>query len=58
MDTVLYFEGDKTAMYRMLPGVKNRFGSTNEVGVFEMQNQGLSGGAKSFGISNAGTSPK
>ena len=41
VDTVLYFEGDKTAMYRMLRGVKNRFGSTNEVGVFEMQNQGL-----------------
>ncbi|MBO5489128.1 MAG: DNA repair protein RadA [Eubacterium sp.] len=41
VDTVLYFEGDKTAMYRMLRGVKNRFGSTNEVGVFEMRNQGL-----------------
>ena len=41
VDTVLYFEGDKTAMYRMLRGVKNRFGSTNEVGVFEMKNQGL-----------------
>ena len=41
VDTVLYFEGDKSAMYRMLRGVKNRFGSTNEVGVFEMLNQGL-----------------
>lgn len=41
VDTVLYFEGDKTAMYRMLRGVKNRFGSTNEVGVFEMRSQGL-----------------
>ncbi len=41
VDTVLYFEGDKMALYRMLRGVKNRFGSTNEVGVFEMQNQGL-----------------
>lgn len=41
VDTVLYFEGDKTAMYRMLRGVKNRFGATNEIGVFEMQNQGL-----------------
>ena len=41
VDTVLYFEGDKTAMYRILRGVKNRFGSTNEVGVFEMRNQGL-----------------
>lgn len=35
VDTVLYFEGDKTAMYRMLRGVKNRFGSTNEVGVLK-----------------------
>ena len=41
VDTVLYFEGDKTAMYRMLRSVKNRFGSTNEIGVFEMRNQGL-----------------
>ncbi|MCI5937749.1 MAG: DNA repair protein RadA [Eubacterium sp.] len=41
VDTVLYFEGDKTASYRMLRGVKNRFGSTNEIGVFEMANQGL-----------------
>ncbi|MCR4605110.1 MAG: DNA repair protein RadA [Eubacterium sp.] len=41
VDVVLYFEGDKTAMYRLLRGVKNRFGSTNEVGVFEMQNCGL-----------------
>lgn len=41
VDTVLYFEGDKSAMYRMLRGVKNRFGPTNEVGVFEMRNQGL-----------------
>lgn len=41
VDTVLYFEGDKTAMYRMLRGVKNRFGSTNEVGMFEMQNEGM-----------------
>ncbi len=41
VDTVLYFEGDKTAAYRILRGVKNRFGSTNEVGVFEMRNQGL-----------------
>ena len=41
VDTVLYFEGDKSAMYRMLRGVKNRFGPTNEVGVFEMRSQGL-----------------
>src|SRR5699024_7007521 len=40
-DTVLYFEGDRHASYRILRGVKNRFGSTNEIGVFEMQAQGL-----------------
>ena len=42
VDTVLYFEGDKYASYRILRGVKNRFGSTNEIGVFEMQQSGLS----------------
>ena len=41
VDTVLYFEGDRHASYRILRAVKNRFGSTNEIGVFEMQNQGL-----------------
>ncbi|MDD5934294.1 MAG: DNA repair protein RadA [Clostridiales bacterium] len=41
VDTVLYFEGDNTASYRILRAVKNRFGSTNEVGVFEMKNNGL-----------------
>ena len=41
VDTVLYFEGDNSAAYRMLRGVKNRFGSTNEVGVFEMKSSGL-----------------
>ncbi len=41
VDTVLYIEGDKSANYRVLRGVKNRFGSTNEVGVFEMQEKGL-----------------
>lgn len=41
VDTVLYFEGENSATYRMLRGVKNRFGSTNEVGVFEMREQGL-----------------
>lgn len=41
VDTVLYFEGDRYASYRILRGVKNRFGSTNEIGVFEMQDQGL-----------------
>ncbi len=41
VDTVLYFEGDRHASYRILRGVKNRFGSTNEIGVFEMQREGL-----------------
>lgn len=41
VDTVLYFEGDRYASYRLLRGVKNRFGSTNEIGVFEMQETGL-----------------
>ena len=41
VDTVLYFEGDRHASYRILRGVKNRFGSTNEIGVFEMQETGL-----------------
>lgn len=41
VDTVLYFEGDRHAAYRILRGVKNRFGSTNEIGVFEMRNEGL-----------------
>lgn len=41
VDTVLYLEGDKFYSYRLLRSVKNRFGSTNEVGVFEMQEQGL-----------------
>lgn len=41
VDTVLYFEGDRYASYRVLRAVKNRFGSTNEIGVFEMQESGL-----------------
>ena len=41
VDTVLYFEGDRHASYRILRGVKNRFGSTNEIGVFEMRQVGL-----------------
>ena len=42
VDTVLYFEGDRHASYRILRAVKNRFGSTNEIGVFEMEETGLS----------------
>ncbi len=41
VDTVLYFEGEKQHSYRILRAVKNRFGSTNEIGVFEMQGMGL-----------------
>ena len=44
VDTVLYFEGDRHASYRILRGVKNRFGSTNEIGVFEMRETGLEEG--------------
>ena len=42
VDTVLYFEGDRGHPYRILRAVKNRFGSTNEIGVFEMKDFGLS----------------
>jgi len=41
VDTVLYFEGERHATYRILRSVKNRFGSTNEIGVFEMCSEGL-----------------
>lgn len=41
VDTVLYFEGENQESYRILRGVKNRFGSTNEIGVFEMRGDGL-----------------
>lgn len=42
VDCVLYFEGDQNSSYRLLRGAKNRFGSTNEIGVFEMADKGLS----------------
>lgn len=41
VDTVLYFEGERNQSYRILRGIKNRFGSTNEIGVFEMTDTGL-----------------
>ncbi|MCP4692725.1 MAG: DNA repair protein RadA, partial [Desulfobacterales bacterium] len=41
VDTVLYFEGDRNHVFRILRAVKNRFGSTNEIGVFEMNAKGL-----------------
>ncbi len=43
VDTVLYFEGDRGHAYRVLRAVKNRFGTTNEIGVFEMKEEGLTG---------------
>lgn len=43
VDTVLWFEGDKSLTLRLLRGVKNRFGATDEVGIFQMSDQGLSG---------------
>ncbi|MBU4316378.1 MAG: DNA repair protein RadA [Proteobacteria bacterium] len=43
VDTVLYFEGDRNHVFRILRAVKNRFGSTNEIGVFEMNEKGLCG---------------
>ncbi len=42
VDTVLYFEGERNQSYRILRAIKNRFGSTNEIGVFEMNESGLS----------------
>ena len=42
VDTVLYFEGERSSIYRILRSVKNRFGATNEIGVFEMMTTGLS----------------
>jgi len=41
VDTVLYFEGDRNLSYRILRAIKNRYGSTNEIGVFEMESSGL-----------------
>lgn len=41
VDTVLYFEGERHHSFRILRGVKNRFGSTNEIGIFQMENDGL-----------------
>lgn len=41
VDTVLYLEGERYFAYRILRGVKNRFGSTNELGIFEMQDKGM-----------------
>ena len=41
VDVVLQFEGERTHFYRILRGIKNRFGSTNEIGIFEMTDMGL-----------------
>ena len=50
VDTVLYFEGEKGHPYRILKAVKNRFGSTNEIGVFEMRSSGLAEVADPSGL--------
>ena len=50
VDTVLYFEGEKGHPFRILKAVKNRFGSTNEIGVFEMRSTGLSEVADPSGL--------
>ncbi|AFL98861.1 DNA repair protein RadA [Desulfitobacterium dehalogenans ATCC 51507] len=60
VDTVLYFEGDRHHVYRLLRAVKNRFGSTNEIGVFEMHEDGLvevSNPSKVFLGENSSTAP-
>ncbi|CAI8006152.1 DNA repair protein RadA [Geodia barretti] len=58
VDTVLYFEGERGHSFRILRAVKNRFGSTNEIGVFEMQEAGLRGGSGSVVVpSMEGTRP-
>ena len=41
VDTVLQFEGDKNHLYRLVRSIKNRFGSTNELGIYEMNERGL-----------------
>lgn len=50
VDTVLYFEGDQSNIYRILRSVKNRFGSTNEIGIFEMSGYGLKGVSNPSGL--------
>ena len=49
VDCVLYFEGDQHTAYRILRAAKNRFGATNEIGVFEMRDSGLPGGGEPLG---------
>ena len=49
VDTVLQFEGDQHYMYRILRSIKNRFGSTAELGIYEMRQDGLRSGKQSFG---------
>ena len=49
VDCVLYFEGDQHTSYRILRAAKNRFGATNEIGVFEMRDSGLTGGGEPVG---------
>ena len=49
VDTVLYFEGERGHQFRILRAVKNRFGATDEIGVFEMSDRGLGRGAEPVG---------
>lgn len=57
VDCVLYFEGDQNGTYRLLRAVKNRFGSTNEIGVFEMGEAGLREVPESIGNAFGRTAP-
>ncbi len=50
VDTVLQFEGDQHYMYRILRGVKNRFGSTAELAIYEMNRSGFTRGEQSVGV--------
>ena len=55
VDAVLYFEGERHHMYRVLRAVKNRFGSTNELAIFEMKEEGLVQVSESVGNVFVGT---
>ena len=58
VDTVLYFEGEKHGTLRILRAVKNRFGSTNEIGIFEMKQTGMSEVPNPSGILLGEMNPK
>jgi DNA repair protein RadA/Sms len=58
VDVVLYFEGDRHQLYRILRGAKNRFGSTNEIGLFEMTSTGLAEVSNAAGTFAGGSGPR